>query len=121
MGQVRARIDRLSEIFLTRRAEFYEESNKLKPIFDKVSQEYEELKKDTEVTNAIKALKEQRKAPLFIGPSEFCKKAFSQIKDKQRMLSLNPDAYRRANKPKLKQSPKSSSLSMPSSKTTKPD
>ncbi len=109
-------IDRLRGIFLAKREEFYEESNKLKPVFDKVMQEYQELKKDKEVENAIKTLKEQTKAPVSIGPSTHCRKAFSQIKECQKMLSLDPDAYRRGKKPRLKQNPKGKSQSMPSGK-----
>ncbi len=110
----KAKIASLRNVFLKRRTEFFQESNKLKPVFDKVTQEYGELKQDDSVTNAIQVLKEQTKAPVSLGPSEFCRKAFTEVKEAQKMLSLDPDNYQGKKKTRLKQSPKGKTLSMPS-------
>jgi hypothetical protein len=111
-----AKKEELRGTFMKLRAEFFDESNKLKPIFDKVSLEYEEVKKDDAVTNAIKTLKEEKKAPISLGPSERCRQMFSEVKESQKLLSYNPDSFRGRKKPRLEQNPKGKTRSMSTSK-----
>jgi serine/threonine protein kinase len=100
------RLEALRNVFIERRAEFFEESNKLLHTVKRLEQEYEELGKDTAVVNAIRALKEDKKAPIFLGPSGPCKKAVSKVKESQKLLSYNPDSFRSKKRTKLKESPK---------------
>jgi serine/threonine protein kinase len=100
--------------FQKRRLDFLEATKAFKPTVDKAMQEYNELKKDADVTNAIKAIKERDRAPIAMGPSAFFRKAVDQVRKAEQMVSFNPDTYNRRKKKRLEQGTKGKMPSMPS-------
>ncbi|MGP0069739.1 MAG: protein kinase domain-containing protein [Isosphaeraceae bacterium] len=107
----------LTDEFQKRRADFLDATKELRPTVDKAMKEYNEIKKDPEVTSAIRVLKEKAKAPLAIGPSAGFKKAVANLKSAEQMVSYNPEAYNIRKKRRLEQGPKGKMPSMPSGKT----
>ena len=110
------KMQQLQDEFMKRRGEFLEKSGGLRPILDRMTAEYEKLKLDTELRNALNTLKERKKVNVTLGPSAKLKSLVLQLRQAEEEVSFNPDAYRRRRKsPRLegKDAPKGKSGAMP--------
>jgi serine/threonine protein kinase len=114
-------IEGLAANFMGRRQEYQAESDNLRPIFVKVLRQYEALKQDDALMNAIRTLSGRTSAPLRLGPSEYFRKAQTYTAQRVKALSDDPDAYRRRKKRPTAVNPKGKKQSMPSGEKKKQD
>lgn len=86
--------------FLRLRNEFLEATTQFRPTVDKARDEYAELRKDAGIKDAIATLARRLNSPIRLGPSKGMNDIIAKLTRAERMVSLNPDAYRRKSKPK---------------------
>ena len=65
-----AKMQQLQDVFMKRREDFLAKSSEVRPIRQKMKAEYDRLKTDDDVVNALKVLKERKKVNVSLGPSD---------------------------------------------------
>ena len=93
-----AKMQQLQDVFMKRREDFLAKSSEVRPIRQKMKAEYDRLKTDDDVVNALKVLKERKKVNVSLGPSDVYNRLARQLAQAEEAVSLDPDAYRRKKK-----------------------
>jgi hypothetical protein len=99
--------ERRVHVFNTCRDEFLAAGKELEPFVKEANLEYDKLRDDLDIRNALLVLEGRTGAPLDLGPSKQFKTEVSQLIRENQMVSWNPDAYRSSSKKKKKSSGKS--------------
>lgn len=88
--------------FMKRRLDFLEANKQLAPVVAKVTSEYQVLKKDPAIKDALQIISKRANSPASLGPSKDMTTAINKLRRAEEMVSFDPDAYRRRSKKKSK-------------------
>jgi len=99
--------------FLGARATYLKASKALRPTIDKAAEEYNKLKADADVMNALGVLSQRKKVHYSLGPSKDLKTIVTELKRREQNISLASDSYRSKRKVKSRVQPKRNSSSSP--------
>jgi hypothetical protein len=86
----------LKDEFAKRKGEFMAAATTLQPTYQKLLNEYKELKKDEELARVQKLLGERNKVKVQLGPSASVQLAVRRIREVQQVVTDDPDAFRTA-------------------------
>jgi hypothetical protein len=86
--------------FVETRNAFYAATKEIKPLFDQASAEYKQFENDTEVKEALRVISDRTRVRYALGPSKFLRAHKTDLMNGEKMVSFDPDAYRRKEKVK---------------------